>query len=742
MRTIINVGLFLLAGLCYSQENIPIENWRLHVSYNNITSLALAGDVTYAASSNGLFYFNRTDNSVKTITKINGLSDVGISVIAYDDPSGVLVIGYSNGNLDLLYNEEIININIIKEADILDSKKINQVLFYNHQGYLSTDFGVLILDLSTLSLSESLTNLGLSGGSIKINDGAVIGDSIVLATQEGIIASAVDNGTNLLDFNNWKRYGVSENAPLGSISQIEVHDSQLYATASGDGIYRYNGSQWIKEPFLTNENYKGLFSQEDNLIVTIDNHVWALINNTLTEIVIGTTSPNLAQIDGSGAYWVADRNNGVLTNISGEFQSIKPSGPLSDNSWELYYHNNNLFSLPGGIDENDLPLGKEAGFSVFTNGFWKNYISPTLPADLVDMAYLPSTDNYIIGTYGSGIVTYDGQSQFKIIDNNSPNSPLESYTGGRVYIPSISQEGSGAWITNYGTSHSLHFFDNNTWESYSLPSAVYPKGVSVASNGDKWIWLSPNEGGGVYVFNENSGKGRLLNSNNGNGGLPNTSVYHVAFDKEWVVWIGTSRGLAYFSSTNEVDNNNFINAFTPIINGFPVLRDEEITVIQIDGGNRKWIGTNNGVWLFDANVQNQIHNFNTENSPLLSNVILDIGINPSTGEVFFATSKGIASFRSNASEGDSTHTNIKIFPNPVDKDFQGKVGIFGLTNNAIVKITDVSGRLIRQMKANGASTSWDVNNYQGNRVSTGTYFVFSSSEDGVETYIGKIAVVN
>jgi ligand-binding sensor domain-containing protein len=171
------------------------------------------------------------------------------------------------------------------------------------------------------------------------------------------------------------------------------------------------------------------------------------------------------------------------------------------------------------------------------------------------------------------------------------------------------------------------------------------------------------------------------------------------------------------------------------------LRDDKVTAIAVDGGNRKWMGTERGVWLFNATGEEMIYNFTMDNSPLLSNVIKDIAINHKTGEVFFATDKGIVSYRADATESNSIFQSVKIFPNPVTNSFNGSVGINGLATNATVKITDISGKLIWQTQANGGTATWNVRDYTGRRAATGVYLVFAATSDGVESVVGKIAVV-
>jgi hypothetical protein len=155
------------------------------------------------------------------------------------------------------------------------------------------------------------------------------------------------------------------------------------------------------------------------------------------------------------------------------------------------------------------------------------------------------------------------------------------------------------------------------------------------------------------------------------------------------------------------------------------------------------MGTEKGLWLFSEFGDELLANFTTENSPLLSNVIMDIEINANTGEVFIATDLGALSYRSDATEGEKKHApEVKVFPNPVTSDFNGIVGISGLANNAEVRITDVSGNLVWQMQANGSTAAWNLSTIYGGRPSSGVYLIFSSTSDGSDTYVGKLAIID
>ncbi|NJK94396.1 MAG: hypothetical protein HC905_05190 [Bacteroidales bacterium] len=55
------------------------------------------------------------DNSVEKLSKITGLSDFGISAIGYSKENKTLIIGYENGNIDLIKEKKIINISDLKK---------------------------------------------------------------------------------------------------------------------------------------------------------------------------------------------------------------------------------------------------------------------------------------------------------------------------------------------------------------------------------------------------------------------------------------------------------------------------------------------------------------------------------------------------------------------------------------------------------------------------------------------------
>ena len=233
----------------------------------------------------------------------------------------------------------------------------------------------------------------------------------------------------------------------------------------------------------------------------------------------------------------------------------------------------------------------------------------------------------------------------------------------------------------------------------------------------------------------------------GNGNLPHNCVYCLANDLEGNIWVGTREGVCVFYSPSSVFSGYDFDAQQIIVeeNGFGqyLLNAEIVYTIAIDGGNRKWIGTlGSGLFLLSEDGTEEIFHFTDENSPLLSNTILDIEINHETAEVFIATDKGLMSFRSDATQSAQHPDDLHIFPNPVRENYNGIITINGLSYESNVKITDVSGNLVFETNSEGGTAIWNGSDTNNNRVSTGVYLVLSSDKYGREKTIGKILFIH
>ena len=122
---------FLISFLSSSySQNTTLGQWRVHLPFNKARLLTQSDTKIFCGVEDGLFTYDKTDNSLETITKVNGLSDIQLSAINYYSAKDILIIGYENGNLDIFQNDKIYNIPDIKRKNILGSKRINNILFF------------------------------------------------------------------------------------------------------------------------------------------------------------------------------------------------------------------------------------------------------------------------------------------------------------------------------------------------------------------------------------------------------------------------------------------------------------------------------------------------------------------------------------------------------------------------------------------------------------------------------------
>jgi len=150
------------------------------------------------------------------------------------------------------------------------------------------------------------------------------------------------------------------------------------------------------------------------------------------------------------------------------------------------------------------------------------------------------------------------------------------------------------------------------------------------------------------------------------------------------------------------------------------------------------------VFVISNDNMEQIHNFTTTNSPLLSDNIESISIDNETGEVFIATDKGLCSYMSgvDSSITEMTEDEVYAYPNPVTSDYNGLITITGLSNDANVKIMTTNGTVVAEGKSNGRFFTWNGRDKNGNRVASGIYMVATATSKGEKGVVCKIAIIN
>jgi len=422
---------------------------------------------------------------------------------------------------------------------------------------------------------------------------------------------------------------------------------------------------------------------------------------------------------------------------------------------------NRLWAVHGNYNQqyNPYPLD-ELGISYFEeqNGWEVIPYEDLLEAkSLSDIAINPNNPNEVyISSFFSGLLKING-SDITLFNNTNtgPNGleslvlspPNPSYVDIRINSPTFDSDGN-LWVTNAFVNRGIKVLRGNQWQSYNLQgitaniSTGRYNNIAIDRNKTKWI-AAYNDG--IVAFNENLNN-KFININVNNGNIPDPVVTCVALDNRNQLWIGTFRGLRILSSVDRFLSETELTTTNIVIQEGDLAQElffqQSIIDIAVDGANRKWVSiANGGVFLVSANGQETIYRFDKDNSPLPSNNILDIEIDGTSGEVFFATDKGMVSFLGTSTKPSDSLADVFVYPNPVRPGFVGTVKISGLTDRANIKITDIEGNLVFETTSSGGTIEWDTTAFGKYKVASGVYMIFVASEDGTDSTVKKVMVI-
>ena len=599
-----NIILLLLWGILTSTaygQNVPLGSWQSHFSYCSAKHILKVRNKIFCSSYNGLFSIDQTDNQIVNYSKANGLSEVGISAMAYDSTENLIILAYRSGNLDLLYLNEnlqpdqIINWPFLAEAaDLPANKRVSKISFQENKVYLCTNFGIIKLDPKLREIEETYRYIGPGGLEVAVTDVTFGNDSLIAATSQGLLTASLSPTINKQYFANWKTIPT----PYRAIS-VSFQNGSIHAGFPGYGVYKRNNQAWEKVYESTSQTYS--FSDKNNLVTLSDRIV--VLNQNKTDVYQNPIFNALQESLRINSYfWSADSKQGLLSNKDGAFRSYSPP---------------------------------EADTTIF-----------------------PRTDSTVLDL-----------------------------------------------------------------------------------NGLAWSRLPDYLGGGISVKNIQTNKQRILSASIGNGGLPSSLIHSLAIDTDGYIWFASERGVGYFIP-DDILSGSAVNAVLPIYGQRKLFSSERSTAISVEPGNRKWIGTDNGLFLFSADGTELIKQFTASDSPLPSSKISALNFEGASGLLFVETPNGMVSYHSDASTPGENLSTITIFPNPVRPNFDGVLGVKGLMENATVKFTDLSGRLVYETRSQGGTASWNLNDYTGKRVRGGIYLIIIVSSDRSEKMAGKLAVIN
>jgi hypothetical protein len=768
---------FILFTITGFTQTTGIGQWREHLPYSQCIAVKEAGSRIYCATPYSIFYYDKEDNSIQRISKINGLSDIGISAMNYSAAYNTVVIAYTDANIDLIKNNTFVNMPDIKRSSILGNKTINDIYFIGQYAYLSCGFGIVVVDMVKEEIHDTYY-IGANGGQVN-----VLGltkddqDTLYAATQNGVYF-AYANSANLANYQSW-----TKDSRLNTVDKYDhiitfngqVVVSQYQTSPPGDSIYRHSNGQWSRWNLDVYAQVQHFESTYNKLVISFNSFVKFYdqnfdIINGIYNYPGGTPSPSDAIFDNSGLIWIADNNAGLVSlTMSGGYSPVSISGPLTSLVFAITAFGNDVYVVPGGRDLSYTPNYYPPAVYHYDGSAWINItrsIDPGLavPWDLSTISVDPTDSKRIYsGAFPGGLVElYNGKVVNRFgVWNSTLGYHVFSDTGDvRVNGTAFDSDGN-LWVAVSGNNTCISRYcrtcsASSQWTGYNVPIIQQDDlGQMIIDNSNqKWIMtrITGSITSSLLVFKEDAtnpanSKSILLGQGAGNGNIPGQYVYAMAVDKNGEVWVGTEAGIGVFFNPENIFTGQDFDAQQILVQqGLYVqylMENEQVTAIAVDGANRKWIGSQGGgLYLFSADGTQQIYHFTTDNSPLFSNNILGLAIDPETGEVFIGTDQGLISYKGTATEGGESFSNVYAYPNPVREDYNGLIGIKGLVSNAQVRITDIAGNLIFSTVANGGLAIWDGRDFGGRKAKSGVYLVYAGNGTGSEKIVTKILIIH
>ncbi|MDQ3279072.1 MAG: hypothetical protein M3Q06_12150 [Bacteroidota bacterium] len=757
------IFLFLFFPFAAAGQNtIPsLGMWREHLPYQVVRDVTASDSKVFAATPLSLFSVDTKTGEINRYSTVSGLSETGISAIQFDLTSQKLFVAYSNSNIDVLTKGSIHNIPDLKRSGIAGNKNIYAIYPDGNRCYLSTGLGVVVLDAEKYEVKE-LWSIGNTGGYVKTNSVAKTTAFFYAATDEGLKRTAINTSTPA-DFRNWQTLsGFRGLAPAPAKAVVAVNsrvvvlqnDSLFIETSNAWNFLFANGLPVVSVQATGDRLLLSQYNGSGTAQVTVINTAGTVQQVLHQQGRIVVPQKTISQ---NNSYWIADGAEGLVQVSGSGIENYKLASPQNIVLGGMAVRDGVLWATAGAVNSSWNYQYNPSGVFKLEGADWAAYNRYNYPRldtllDLITIAVDPRDGSAWTGSYGGGLLHISRNGQPQVFKQASPISPAVGDPGSyRVSGLAFDNE-NNLWVANFGAVRPLHVLKNDgTWQSFTLPFTLRENAVAqivVDDAGFKWI-QSPL-GNGLLLFDHGAfatptdDRWRLLQAGTGAGNLPSNEILCLAKDKEGAIWVGTTNGIAVFQCGNEAFSSS-CEAILPVVKDGAfanfLFRGQEVRSIVVDGANRKWVASASGVYLVSAQGDAVLANYTETNSPLVSNDVRNLAINGSTGEVFIATAKGLVSFRGSATEATETAGNVLVFPNPVPPGYSGTIGIRGLPEGSIVKITEANGKLVYQTRSLGGQAVWNGRDYRGNKAATGVYLVIAVDNSKGEQVVTKIVMV-
>jgi ligand-binding sensor domain-containing protein len=732
------VFLLLFSFLLNAQQVI---GWQNYTDMKDIKDLEIRDNIVWAATNGGVFSFSISDSSYQLYTKSENLSSHSITSIAIDKDNKIW-IGTLEGFIDVLdpNTNEVKTILQIFKTD-KNNKRINDIQISGDTAFVSTEFGLSLINTNDLSFFDSILKFGNFTSETPVKN-IFIGNTIYVVTQAGI-ARKKTGFNNLAAPESWTNDSIGVNIPVNTIYKLTEYNNQLHI-GTNDGVFRLNSGVWEQRLYdnfdVTDFQIQGeslysvllttihKFNQTDEVIYRSENSFLQKLVFYDEESFIGT-SKGLIQQSGSGN------------------KIVKPNTPETNAFISITVDSDGNLWAATGKDNNGIGVLK------FDRDNWQTINKESNPQFRInDFHIVSSSKNAVyLSTWGRGFIKYQN-NEYEVYDDLTTDLVGIPEANSFLVINNVQEDTEeNTWLLNYWAADrkpiSVITPENNIF-SYEFDSPLFPTIVNVTNlvideNNTKWFAGDFNGDvatDGLFYFNENGTLenlsddvwGKLSQSN----GLRNRDVRALAIDKFGELIIGTSVGVDVIPNTSDP---SFVRG-----DQYFSMRQQTINCIVVDPLNQKWFGTEKGIFLTSSDGSFLLANYNKTNSPLPSDNIKSLAMDNKNGIVYAGTDFGITAISTMFNEPNENFSELFVYPNPVILSSTNNTNIIidGLIENSEIKILDISGNLINEFRAIGGKTTfWDCRDFNGRQIASGVYLVVAFDSEANEVGHAKFAVI-